>query len=221
MILESKKEESFSKERISKITELTEYFKQDSYNLHKFVGLIKKPKIIKLLQEEFYFTLIHYIVFSSMWLEYDKVQQLWYSISWLKIIKNSKTHSSLVLSIKQKEKKPLLKRLTSSINTGVSIKPKLRRSSTLHLLDVDDSYYNDDQENEMNIKNSEIQILFDKCGSDLINSTCLLILGEMTAIEILQFIKERPWIDYHIDFDKSYIFLLNEINSYFNTYKKS
>jgi len=216
MILESKKEESFSKERISKITELTEYFKQDTYNLHKFVGLIKKPKTIKLLQEEFYFTLIHYIVFSSMWLEYDKVQQLWYSISWLKIIKNSKTHSSLVLSIKQKEKKPLLKRLTSSINTGgVSIKPKLRRSSTLHLLDVVDN--NEDQENEMNIKNSEIQILFDKSGSDLINSSCLLILGEMTAIEILKFIKERPWIDYHIDFDKSYIFLLNEINSYFNT----
>lgn len=206
--------ESFSKERISKITEITDYFKQDSYNLHKFVGIIKKPKTIKLLQEDFYFTLIHYIVISSMWLEYDKVQQLWHSISWLKIIKNVKTHQSLVLAIKQKERKPLLKRLTSSINTGVSIKPKLRRSSTINLFEIDEIY---DEEKETDIKNSEIQILFDKCGSDLINATYLLILGELTALEILKMLKERPWIDYHIDFDKSYTFLLNEINSYFNT----
>lgn len=203
---------SFPKDRVSKITEITEYFKTDSYNLHKFVAIIKKPKTIKLLQEDFYFTLIHYIVLASMWLEYDKIQQLWHSVSWLKIIKNNKTHSSLVLGIKQKEKKPILKRLTSSINSGVSIKPKLRRSSTLNLLKLDE----DDMYDTSEINESEIQILFNQSSSQLIDYSSILILGGLTAIDILKLLKERPWIDYHIDFDKSYIFLYNEINSYFN-----
>jgi len=203
---------SLPKDRVSKIIEITEYFKTDAYNLHKFVALIKKPKTIQLLLEDFYFTLIHYIVLASMWLEYDKIQQLWYSISWLKIIKNNKTHSSLVLAIKQKEKKPILKRLTSSINSGVSIKPKLRRSSTFNLLNLEE----DDMYDTSEINDSEIQILFNQSSSQLIDYSSILILGGLTAIDILKLLKERPWIDYHIDFDKSYIFLYNEINSYFN-----
>jgi len=145
-LFEKTREQQYSKEKTSKILELTEYFKNDSYNLHKFVNAIKKPKVIKYLQEDFYYTLIHYIVISSLWLDYEKIQQLWYSISWLKIIKDNYTHPTLTLVLKQKDKKPLLTRLkTSSSNSSVFIKPKLRRSSTMHLLE------SIEEENEDNI----------------------------------------------------------------------
>ena len=205
---------SFTKDRVSKISEIIEYFKTDSYNLHKFVALIKKPKTIKLLQEDFYFTLIHYIVLASMWLEYDKVQQLWHSISWLKIIKNNKTHSTLILAIKEKERKPILKRLTSSVNSGMSIKPKLRRSSTINLLKIEDEDTHDSE--DLEIKNTELQILFNQTSSQMVEYSAILMLGGLTAIDILKLLNERPWIDYHVDFDKSYVFLYSEIKSYFN-----
>ncbi len=69
---------------------------------------------------------------------------------------------------------------------------------------------------DFEIKNNEIQILFNPTSSQLVDYSSILILGGLTAIDILKLLKERPWIDYHIDFDKSYIFLYNEINSYFN-----
>jgi hypothetical protein len=36
--------------RIEMILSLTDYFKPGTYDLHKFVSLIKKPKIIKVIQ---------------------------------------------------------------------------------------------------------------------------------------------------------------------------
>jgi len=221
-LFEKTKEQQYSKEKISKILELTEYFKNDSYNLHKFVNAIKKPKVIKFLQEDFYYTLIHYIVISSLWLDYEKIQQLWYSISWLKIIKDNYTHPTLTLVLKQKEKKPLLTRLkTSSSNSSVFIKPKLRRSSTMHLLESineieDDEYNTEDKNTNPDIfSNAEISVLFDQTPQQLTDYSYILLLGNLKALDVLKILQQNQWIDYHVDFDKSCQFLLNEIKMYF------
>lgn len=221
-LFEKTKEQQYSKEKISKILELTEYFKNDSYNLHKFVNAIKKPKVIKFLQEDFYYTLIHYIVISSLWLDYEKIQQLWYSISWLKIIKDNYTHPTLTLVLKQKEKKPLLTRLkTSSSNSSVFIKPKLRRSSTMHLLEsineIEDDEYNTDEKNTNPdiFSNAEISVLFDQTPQQLTDYSYILLLGNLKALDVLKILQQNQWIDYHVDFDKSCQFLLNEIKMYF------
>jgi len=221
-LFEKTREQQYSKEKTSKILELTEYFKNDSYNLHKFVNAIKKPKVIKFLQEDFYYTLIHYIVISSLWLDYEKIQQLWYSISWLKIIKDNYTHPTLTLVLKQKEKKPLLTRLkTSSSNSSVFIKPKLRRSSTMHLLESineieDDEYNTEDKNTNPDIfSNAEISVLFDQTPQQLTDYSYILLLGNLKALDVLKILQQNQWIDYHVDFDKSCQFLLNEIKMYF------
>lgn len=210
---------------IQTIMQLIDFFKPDNYNLHKFVATIKKPKIIKAIQEPFYFTLIHYLVFSTIWLDFQEVQQLWYALSWLKIIKNNKLCDTVVLAIKNKDKRNKLFTRLQSNSYIDSTSTTLKRSNTISYIKNNDDYYDYDDENEYNERrhsvsrgSNEFSLLFDELNNNIRLFSRTFYFGDITAIELLDKIKDKKdSLDVHKDFDKSYDFLHIEIKKYFQT----
>jgi hypothetical protein len=203
---------------------ITDYFKPASYDLHKFVNVIKKPKIIKAIQEPFYFTLIHYLVFASIWLEFSEVQQLWYAISWLKIIKDKKLCSTVVLGIKSKNNKPIFSRLKSNTysNAPATLKRKSSMSS-IRFIEMDSSYSENNIGEEeqsrrysVNTDSHEFLVMFDLFSDSLTSFDSIVYLGSLTALELLEKINSKiTHLDVHKDFIKSYTFLKTEMEKYF------
>jgi hypothetical protein len=214
--------------RIEMILSLTDYFKPSTYDLHKFVSLIKKPKIIKVIQEPFYFTLIHYLVFASIWLEFSEIQQLWHAISWLKIIKDDELCSTVVLGIKSKNNKPIFSRLKSNTysNAPATLKRKSSMSS-IRFIEMDSSYYDnnigqEDNENSrrysINTDSHEFSVMFDLFADSLTSFDSIIYLGSLTALELLEKLNSKiTHLDVHKDFIKSYKFLKDEMEKYFRS----
>jgi hypothetical protein len=201
---------------------LTDYFKPGTYDLHKFVNVIKKPKIIKNIQEPFYFTLIHYLVFASIWLEFSQVQQLWYALSWLKIIKNDKLCSTVVLGIKSKTNKPIFSRLKSNTYSNTPAKLKRKSSmSSIRFLEIDSSETDNNIVDETNSRrysidtdSNEYSVMFDLFADSLTSFDSIVYLGEMTALELLEKLNSKiTHLDVHKDFIKSYKFLKDEMEN--------
>jgi len=222
--LNSKNDTKYPINRIETMLSLTDYFKPGSYDLHKFVNVIKKPKIIKNIQEPFYFTLIHYLVFSSIWLEFSQVQQLWYALSWLKIIKNDKLCSTVVLGIKSKTSKPIFSRLKSNTYSNTPAKLKRKSSmSSIRFLEIDSSETDNtilDEENSrrysINTDSNEYSVMFDLFADSLTTFDSIVYLGEMSALELLEKLNSKiTHLDVHKDFIKSYKFLKDEMEKYF------
>lgn len=223
--INSKNETLYPANKIETILSLTDYFKPSSYDLHKFVNIIKKPKIIKMIQEPFYFTLIHYLVFASIWLEFTQVQQLWYAISWLKLIKNEKLCSTVVLGVKSKNSKPIFSRLKS--NTYTNTPATLKRKSTLssiRFIEIDSSETENNigEDNSMlrrysvNTDSSEFTVMFDDVAELLTSFDSIVYLGTLTALELLEKLNSKiTHLEVHQDFLKSYKFLKNEMEKYF------
>lgn len=202
--------------QIEYIMELIEFFKPNNYNLHKFVNLLKKPKTIKIIQEPFYFTLIHYLIFASIWLEYDKVQQLWYALSWLRIIRDDEMCGTICIAIKKKNIKPLLNRFktTGNLNVGGA---KLKRTNSISMMKNID--YDDITQikHSVNNENNEYYINFEDLIDDITSFNSVIYVGQLTALELLERIHEKmDRIDVHRDFTKSYTFLKDQLEKYFN-----
>jgi DNA-binding MltR family transcriptional regulator len=202
--------------QIKYIIELIEFFKPNNYNLHKFVNLLKKPKTVKIIQEPFYFTLIHYLIFSSIWLEYDKIQQLWYALSWLRIIRDDDTCGSVCIAIKRKNTKPLLNRLktTGNLNVGGA---RLKRTNSISMIKNID--YKDITQGRYSInnENNEYYINFENIIDDITSFNFIIYVGQLTALELLEKIYEKmDRINVHRDFIKSYAFLKDQLEKYFN-----
>lgn len=224
--LNSKNEDTkYPSNRIDTILSITDYFKPASYDLHKFVNVIKKPKIIKAIQEPFYFTLIHYLVFASIWLEFSEVQQLWYAISWLKIIKDEKLCSTVVLGIKSKNNKPIFSRLKSNTysNAPATLKRKSSMSS-IRFIEMDSSYsennigidHEQSRRYSVNTDSHEFLVMFDLFSDSLTSFDSIVYLGSLTALELLEKINSKiTHLDVHKDFIKSYTFLKTEMEKYF------
>jgi hypothetical protein len=222
--LNSKNDTRYPINRIETMLSLTDYFKPGSYDLHKFVNVIKKPKIIKNIQEPFYFTLIHYLVFASIWLEFSQVQQLWYALSWLKIIKNDKLCSTVVLGIKSKTNKPIFSRLKSNTYSNTPAKLKRKSSmSSIRFLEIDSSETDNNIVDETNSRrysidtdSNEYSVMFDLFADSLTTFDSIVYLGEMTALELLEKLNSKiTHLDVHKDFIKSYKFLKDEMEKYF------
>lgn len=225
--LNSKNEDTkYPSNRIETILSITDYFKPGTYDLHKFVNVIKKPKIIKAIQEPFYFTLIHYLVFSSIWLEFSEVQQLWYAISWLKIIKDDKLCSTVVLGIKSKNNKPIFSRLKSNTYSNAPATLKRKSSiSSIRFIEMDSSYsennigVDDDEKSRrysVNTDSHEFSVMFDLFADSLTSFDSIVYLGSLTALELLEKINSKiTHLDVHKDFIKSYTFLKTEMEKYF------
>jgi len=222
--LNSKNDTKYPINRIEIMLSLTDYFKPGTYDLHKFVNVIKKPKIIKNIQEPFYFTLIHYLVFASIWLEFSQVQQLWYALSWLKIIKNDKLCSTVVLGIKSKTNKPIFSRLKSNTYSNTPAKLKRKSSmSSIRFLEIDSSETDNNIVDETNSRrysidtdSNEYSVMFDLFADSLTTFDSIVYLGEMTALELLEKLNSKiTHLDVHKDFIKSYKFLKDEMEKYF------
>jgi hypothetical protein len=222
--LNSKNDTKYPINRIETMLSLTDYFKPGTYDLHKFVNVIKKPKIIKNIQEPFYFTLIHYLVFASIWLEFSQVQQLWYALSWLKIIKNDNLCSTVVLGIKSKTNKPIFSRLKSNTYSNTPAKLKRKSSmSSIRFLEIDSSETDNtisDEENSrrysIDTDSNEYSVMFDLFADSLTTFDSIVYLGEMTALELLEKLNSKiTHLDVHKDFIKSYKFLKDEMEKYF------
>jgi hypothetical protein len=226
--LNSKNDDTkYPSNRIEMILSLTDYFKPGTYDLHKFVSSIKKPKIIKVIQEPFYFTLIHYLVFASIWLEFSEIQQLWYAISWLKIIKDEKLCTTVVLGIKSKNNKPIFSRLKSNTysNTPATLKRKSSISS-IRFVEMDSSYSENNiggdgneessRRYSINTDSHEFSVMFDLFADSLTSFDSIIYLGSLTALELLEKLNSKiTHLDVHKDFIKSYKFLKDEMEKYF------
>lgn len=225
--LNSKNEDTkYPISRIETIISITDYFKPCTYDLHKFVNVIKKPKIIRAIQEPFYFTLIHYLVFATIWLDFSEVQQLWYAISWLKIIKDEKLCASVVLGIKSINNKPIFSRLKS--NTYSIAPATLKRKSSMtsiRFIEVDSSCSDNNIGGEddeklrrysVNTDSHEFSVMFDLFSDSLTSFDSIIYLGSLTALELLEKINSKiTHLHVHKDFIKSYTFLNNEMKKYF------
>jgi len=226
----SKLEElEFPKEQVEVMLDIIQYFKPNNYDLHRFIQLLKKPKTIKFIQKPFYFTLLHYLVLSSIWLDFEQVQQMWYAISWLKLIKNEVMCSSVVVGIKSKrKKKPLFSRLRTNSYIASSASNTLKRTKTLssirnlNLYDEDLEIAEDiDSRYSISTSHSEICVLFDSIN-ELHSFGSVHYFGNVTAIELLEKINDKAErLDVNKEFKKSYSFLKTEIEKYFQSFKSS
>jgi hypothetical protein len=224
--LNSKNEDTkYPINRIETIISITDYFKPSTYDLHKFVNVIKKPKIVRTIQEPFYFTLIHYLVFSTIWLDFSEVQQLWYAISWLKIIKDEKLCGSVVLGIKSINNKPIFSRLKSNTYSIAPATLKRKSSmSSIRFIEMDSSYSDnnigeDDEKSRrysVNTDSHEFSVMFDLFSDSLTSFDSIIYLGSLTALELLEKINSKiTRLDVHKDFIKCYSFLKTEMEKYF------
>ena len=222
----SKLELEFPLEQVETILDIVQYFKPNHYDLHKFIQLLKKPKTIKFIQKPFYFTLLHYLVFATIWLDFEQIQQMWYAISWLKLIKNELLCSSVVVGIKSKrKKKPLFSRLRTNSYISSSSNT-LKRTKTLssirnvNLYDEDLEISEDiDSRYSVSTSHNEICVLFDSVN-ELNCFGSVHYFGNITALELLEKINQKAErLDVNKEFKKSYSFLKSELEKYFQSFQ--
>lgn len=210
----------YPENKIIQFYKLTHYFSDEHYDIRKFTSEIKKPSTIKFLQGTFYLSILHYLVFSSIWLSYFQIQQLFHAINWLKLIKQSKMDNSVILVLKRnkKKKKPIFSRIRSTSYLYDMDSVKLKRTSTMKNVKNMKNINIDDEEESIPdaIKGSyKFYVLFDEIPIRKFEIDSVYYYKSPTPYELLEEIyKKKDSIPVHEDFERSYSFLLKELISY-------